>query len=122
MKISGIGDNEIWKIFRKCGEIERVHLRRDAKTGQDIGFGYVNFHTEDAVASALKLDGVEILGRPIKVLPFWNFEERQTEKKNKKQGTKRTLSNKDDKPSKKFKNNSEAHNVNILPLRKLFFY
>lgn len=121
MKISGIGDNEIWKIFRKCGEIERVHLKRDIKTGQDMGFGQVNFYTKDAVALALKLDGVEIMGRPIKVLPFWNFEQRQAvEKKNKKHGTKRTLLYRNDKSSKKFKNNSEesvASNVNILSFR-----
>lgn len=100
----GIDNNIIWKHFGECGEIESVHLIRDPKTGQTRGFGYVNFKSTDAVALALKLDGVEIYDRPVRVSPCLN---RENEKTSNKKGRKRQFSGKGDgnSPMKKFKNN-----------------
>jgi len=81
-----------------------VYLLRDAATGQSRGTGYVNFKTEAAVALALKLDGSEILNRPIRVRPYVSRENRQD--KNKETGKKRDHSRQGDRPAKKLKNNS----------------
>lgn len=92
-------NNSIWKHFGKCGEIESVHLIRDKQTGQTKGFGYVNFKTEESAVLALKLDGDEILNRPIRVKPCLSVEN--------KKGKKRVSSNNDGNPQKKLKNNLE---------------
>ncbi|XP_050466889.1 RNA-binding protein 34-like [Cataglyphis hispanica] len=96
----GIENNTIWKEFSKCGEIDSVHLVRDKQTGQTKGFGYVNFKTEESAALALKLDGVEIMKRPIRVKPHVSGHNRK--------GEKRVSSNDNEgNPRKKFKNNLE---------------
>lgn len=123
--ISGIEENEIWKAFGKCGHIKRLRLIRDSRSGLTKGYGYLSFDSKDAVHLALKLNGTEIMGRPLKVLPFRDSRKvhvNESNKKDEKQGTKRFLSHKDDnKPSKKFKNSSQepvSYNVNILTVRK----
>ncbi|XP_070156583.1 RNA-binding protein 34 isoform X2 [Polyergus mexicanus] len=96
----GIDKNIIWKHFSTCGEIDSVHLVRDRQTGQTKGFGYVNFKTEDSAALALKLDGVEIMTRPVRVKAYVSGDN--------KKGEKRVSSNNNDgNPRKKFKNNLE---------------
>jgi len=74
---------------------------RDTTTGQSRGTGYVNFKTEAAAALALKLDGSEVLNRPIRVRPYVSRENRQD--KNKEKGKKRDHSSQGGKPAKKFK-------------------
>lgn len=96
----GIEKNIIWKQFSTCGEIDSVHLVRDKQTGQTKGFGYVNFKTEDSVALALKLDGVEIMKRPVRVKAHVSGRNRK--------GEKRVSSNDNEgNPRKKLKNNLE---------------
>lgn len=96
----GIDKNIIWKHFSTCGEIDSVHLVRDKQTGQTKGFGYVNFKTEDSAVLALKLDGVEIMNRPVRVKAYVSGDN--------KKGEKRVSSNNNDgNPRKKFKNNLE---------------
>ena len=38
-----IEENDVWKHFAKCGEIQDVRIVRDSATGIGKGFGYVNF-------------------------------------------------------------------------------
>lgn len=99
--------NTIWKHFGTCGEIESIHLVRDKETGQCKGFGYINFKNENSVMLALKLDGTEIMKRPVRVKPYVNNDN--------KKGRKRDCpSNNDDNPRKKSKNNlveTVAHRV-----------
>lgn len=96
--------NPIWECFGKCGEIESVRIVRDRNTNQTKGFGYVNFVSKDAVALALKLDGIEINNRPIRVRPCRDVPEKQ-----RKGECKHFLLNKnnDKKSSKKLKNDSQ---------------
>uniref|UniRef100_A0A1B6EPP7 RRM domain-containing protein n=1 Tax=Cuerna arida TaxID=1464854 RepID=A0A1B6EPP7_9HEMI len=62
-----IHDDDLWQAFEDCGPIDRIRIIRDQKTGIGKGFGYVNFKSTDAVELALKLDGIPILGRNVRV-------------------------------------------------------
>ncbi|CAF1080777.1 unnamed protein product [Adineta ricciae] len=50
-------DDDVWKTFEECGEIESVRLVRDRATSVGKGFGYVLFQDEASVALALRMDG-----------------------------------------------------------------
>jgi len=50
-------DDDVWKAFEECGEIESVRLVRDRDTSVGKGFGYVLFKDEASVALALRLNG-----------------------------------------------------------------
>jgi nucleolin len=52
--------------FEACGEVvsSRIIVDRD---GGSRGFGYVEFNSPEAAQEALKLDGKEIDGRPVRV-------------------------------------------------------
>jgi len=60
-------EDDVKKVFEKCGEIVDVRLIRDSTTGIGKGFGYVNFATADAVELAVRLNKVEINGRQARV-------------------------------------------------------
>lgn len=94
-----------------------MHLVRDRQTGQTKGFGYVNFKTEDSAALALKLDGIEIMNRPVRVKAHVSGHI--------KKGEKRVSSNDNEgNPRKKFKNNLEkpvASKVSTFFLLKIFW-
>jgi len=60
-------EDDVKKVFEKCGEILDVRLVRDSTTGIGKGFGYVNFATADAVELAVRLNKVEINGRQARV-------------------------------------------------------
>ncbi|KAH3675135.1 hypothetical protein WICMUC_002791 [Wickerhamomyces mucosus] len=49
-------EEELWKIFNSCGEIENVRIVRDSKTNVGKGFGYVQFKDFTAVSKALLLN------------------------------------------------------------------
>ncbi|KAJ8246140.1 hypothetical protein GJAV_G00264070 [Gymnothorax javanicus] len=53
--------------FEDCGKVEAVRLVRDRRSGMGKGFGYVLFESADAVQLALKLDGLELDGRKVRV-------------------------------------------------------
>lgn len=53
--------------FGECGEVTEARVQMDRTSGRSRGFGYVTFATEEALEAALKLDGKEIDGRPVKV-------------------------------------------------------
>lgn len=49
-------EEELWKIFLACGEIESVRIVRDSKTNVGKGFGYVQFKDFTAVSKALLMN------------------------------------------------------------------
>ena len=53
-------DEEVYKHFESCGEINNVRIIRGNQTGVGKGFGYVRFKTPDSLALALKLNGSSI--------------------------------------------------------------
>ncbi|XP_044731179.1 RNA-binding protein 34 [Chrysoperla carnea] len=60
-------EDDLWKIFGDCGEIESVKIIRDQKTNLSKGMGYVNFKSTDGVELALKMDEVNIKDRPLRI-------------------------------------------------------
>ena len=50
----------LWQTFEKCGKIESVRVVRDRETRVGKGFAYVQFKDENAVESALLMDGKKI--------------------------------------------------------------
>jgi nucleolar protein 12 len=49
-------EEELWSIFKDCGEIEFVRIVRDSKTNVGKGFGYVQFTDFTGVSKALLLN------------------------------------------------------------------
>lgn len=41
--LAEIEDEDLWKAFESCGNIEGVRIIRDEKSGIGKGYGYVNF-------------------------------------------------------------------------------
>eukprot|EP00092_Neocalanus_flemingeri_P012890 GFUD01013886.1.p1 GENE.GFUD01013886.1~~GFUD01013886.1.p1 ORF type:complete len:388 (+),score=164.83 GFUD01013886.1:36-1199(+) len=60
-------EEDIRKLFSKCGMVENVRLVRDSTTGIGKGFGYVNFVSEDSVGLAIRLNNQEVCGRKVRV-------------------------------------------------------
>jgi len=62
-----VQEDDVRKLFSKCGDIENVRLIRDSATGIGKGFGYVNFATTESVDLALRLMNQDICGRKVRV-------------------------------------------------------
>ncbi|XP_023227274.1 RNA-binding protein 34-like isoform X1 [Centruroides sculpturatus] len=62
-----ITDEELWKFFETCGEIINVRVIRDKSTRIGKGFGYVLFKSRDSSNRAIKMDGNELKGRPLRI-------------------------------------------------------
>nr|XP_033787753.1 RNA-binding protein 34-like [Geotrypetes seraphini]XP_033787754.1 RNA-binding protein 34-like [Geotrypetes seraphini] len=55
------------ELFSDCGQVASVRIIRDKGTGMGKGFGYVLFNDADAVQLALGMDGLNMLGRKLRV-------------------------------------------------------
>lgn len=64
----GCTPEELQQHFQGCGTVNRVTILTD-KFGNPKGFAYVEFLEPDGVEASLLLDGSELRGRQIKVLP-----------------------------------------------------
>ena len=62
-----VSDEDVYKHFASCGDIDYVRIVRDNKTGVGKGFGYVKFKTSDSLSLAIKLDGSKLNRRTIRV-------------------------------------------------------
>uniref|UniRef100_A0A8K9XK73 RNA binding motif protein 34 n=1 Tax=Oncorhynchus mykiss TaxID=8022 RepID=A0A8K9XK73_ONCMY len=62
-----INELPVRQHFEECGKVEGVRLVRDKNSGMGKGFGYILFQSIDAVQLALKLDGLKLLGRSVRV-------------------------------------------------------
>ena len=60
-------EEDVRKLFSKCGEVDNVRLVRDNTTGIGKGFGYVNFVSEQSVELAIRLNNQEVCGRKVRV-------------------------------------------------------
>ncbi|XP_077555449.1 uncharacterized protein LOC144169898 [Haemaphysalis longicornis] len=65
-----IQDEELWKFFSECGEVEAVRLIRDRASGMGKGFGFVTFKKLDGAALAMEMTGRELSGRPLRVTAY----------------------------------------------------
>lgn len=65
-----IQDEELWKFFSECGDVEAVRLIRDRATGMGKGFGFVTFKKLDGAALAIEMTGRELSGRPVRVTAY----------------------------------------------------
>eukprot|EP00493_Phyllostaurus_siculus_P002725 UN02738 len=55
------------KYFKDCGEITDIHIIRDRYSRRSQGYGFITFADEESKEKALKLDGKDVFGRPLKV-------------------------------------------------------
>ena len=63
-----VTEEAIRSIFQPFGHISEVQLHRDPTTGMSRGFGFVTFALpHEAKRAIAELNGLEVLGRPIKV-------------------------------------------------------
>lgn len=60
-------EEELTDAFSQYGELEEVKIILDRETGRSRGFAFVSYTEEDAAQSALKMDGVAVSGRNIRV-------------------------------------------------------
>jgi polyadenylate-binding protein len=62
-----ITEVDLFHIFEKCGKINFIHLIRKPKSRERQSHAYVHFDTRQQANAALRLSGVEVLGRPVLV-------------------------------------------------------
>ena len=60
-----IDESTVTQLFKDCGEVKQV--RWVEKDGVFKGCGFVEFHETEATDLAVKLNGREVLGRPMRV-------------------------------------------------------
>jgi RNA recognition motif-containing protein len=66
--LPAIGENELEELFKPFGQVVRVSLVRDFRTGETRGFGFVEIpDAEQARAAIAALDGTEFHGRTLRV-------------------------------------------------------
>nr|CAD7264800.1 unnamed protein product [Timema shepardi] len=63
-------EEDLWKMFEECGNIENIRVSRDKYTGVGRGFGYVNFQNADGVELALKLNGEKLKDRELRITRY----------------------------------------------------
>ena len=61
-----ITEEDLRKFFQDC-KIAAVRFGEDKSTGEFKGYAHVDFHDGGSLAKALKLDQMEICGRPAKI-------------------------------------------------------
>ncbi|SCW01353.1 LAFE_0D10704g1_1 [Lachancea fermentati] len=73
-------EENLWKNFSSCGDIEYVRIVRDSKTNMGKGFAYVQFKDFQSVNKALLLDGRKIngTGRKLRVTRCKNMAKQQS--------------------------------------------
>jgi len=62
-----IDNNEIRKIFSNVGKIKDIRWLYDKKTNKFKGCGFVEFYDPDSTVRAASLNGMVVLGRPMRV-------------------------------------------------------
>jgi len=59
--------DELKEFFTPCGVVNRVTIKVNKRTGQPMGYAYVEFKDEDAVTNAVLLDKAEFKSRNLKI-------------------------------------------------------
>lgn len=60
-------EQDVQTLFAQFGDIENVALIKDRDTGRPKGFGFITFENQNSAQDALKMDGQDFQGRPLKV-------------------------------------------------------
>lgn len=60
-------EQDVQTLFAQFGEIENVALIKDRDSGRPKGFGFITFINQNSAQDALKMDGQDFQGRPLKV-------------------------------------------------------
>jgi RNA recognition motif-containing protein len=60
-------EDEVETLFGQHGKVASVSLVSDGETGHSRGFGFVEMTPEDATNAIGALDGVDFLGRTLRV-------------------------------------------------------
>ena len=68
------GDKDLEACFAPFGDITKARVITEKLTGKSRGFGFVDFADEEAAAKAIaELDGKDLLGRALRVSPFFLY-------------------------------------------------
>jgi len=62
-----VTEQDVEDTFAQFGTIEDVVLIKDRATGRPKGFGFITFGSDKEAQEALKMDGQDFHGRPVKV-------------------------------------------------------
>jgi polyadenylate-binding protein len=62
-----ITEVDLFYVFEKCGKINFIHLIPKPKSRERQSHAYVHFDTRLQANAALRLSGIEVLGRPVLV-------------------------------------------------------
>lgn len=61
-------EEELKNIFEEMGNVVSAKIIKDRETGRSKGFGFVEFDSEESAQQAIdEMDGVEVMGRRLKV-------------------------------------------------------
>ncbi|PWA00046.1 hypothetical protein BB558_003890 [Smittium angustum] len=61
-------EEDLWKLFEGCGDIEYVRIIRDSQTGLGKGFCYVKFKDSSSIPLALKLNKSKVDKRELRII------------------------------------------------------
>ena len=62
-----VQDEDLKEVFTEYGEVESVKIITDRNTGRSKGFGFVVMDNDSAGRALEELNGVELMGRELKV-------------------------------------------------------
>ncbi|CDK25873.1 unnamed protein product [Kuraishia capsulata CBS 1993] len=65
----GSKPDELKEVFAACGEVTRVTILSDPRTGRPRGYAYVEFKSQEGTQAALKLNGTLFRDRELRVVP-----------------------------------------------------
>ncbi|BFU23934.1 RNA recognition motif domain-containing protein [Entamoeba histolytica HM-1:IMSS-B] len=74
-------EEQLRKLFSKAGEIERVKIVRESKSGMGRGIGFVTFTNKEDVQKGLNMVGEKVKGRQIRVEPCYKNYDKIKQKK-----------------------------------------
>ena len=60
-------EQDLESLFKQCGDISSVNLIKDRNTGRPKGHAFVHFAKSSQVDAAVKLDGMRLKGRYLKI-------------------------------------------------------
>ncbi len=63
----GSTEDSLKAFFEQAGEVVEVNIIKDRATDRSKGFAFVVMATAEGKEAAMKLDGQELDGRPIKI-------------------------------------------------------
>eukprot|EP01083_Nonionella_stella_P298957 1014541_1 len=63
-----VTEDQIRSAFSQCGKVENVDIKRDKITGNNLGYGFVQYHTRlQAERAKRELEGTAVGGRRIRI-------------------------------------------------------